>query len=80
MVLPFFFPVALILRLEGVRKRRRTQRGKCPPPDSDPFNEAEFGQNLVRLSRQNAAGANRRFEQYAEFKVECKKGDAYAPR
>src|SRR4029077_16137119 len=35
-IFPFSFPALLILRLR-VRKGRRTQRGKSPPPDSDPF-------------------------------------------
>jgi hypothetical protein len=52
----------LILWKCGVRKRRRTSGGKCPPPDSDPFNDAEFGQNLASSSSQFAATPNRRFE------------------
>jgi hypothetical protein len=54
----------LILWKCGVRKRRRTSGGKCPPPDSDPFNDAEFGKNLAGLSNQFAASSNRRFEFY----------------
>jgi len=42
--------------------RRRTQRGKDPPPDSNPFNDAEFSQNSVNLSSQFAARTNRRFQ------------------
>src|SRR5262249_44037197 len=38
-----------------VRKRRRTERGGSPPPDSNPFSEAEFAKNLVCLSRQISA-------------------------
>src|SRR5882672_1465808 len=45
MVLPSSFPAAWILGLR-VRKGRRTQRGKSPPPDSDPFSDVEFGKNL----------------------------------
>jgi hypothetical protein len=36
MVLPFFPPLSWFLGLR-VRKRRRTQRGKSPPPDSNPL-------------------------------------------
>ena len=36
--------------------------GGNPPPDSNPFSNAEFGKNLARLSRQFAAGTNRRFQ------------------
>jgi hypothetical protein len=60
MVLPFFSPLDWFLELR-VRKRRRTS-GECPPPVSDPFSDAESGKNLVRLSRQFVASANRRFE------------------
>jgi len=34
--------------------------GKCPPPDSDPRSDAEFGKNLASVSRQFAASANHR--------------------
>jgi hypothetical protein len=33
-----------------------------PPPDSDPFNDGEFGRNLANLSNQFAASANRPFQ------------------
>jgi hypothetical protein len=36
--------------------------GESPPPDSDPFSDAESEENLVRLSRKFAASPNRRFE------------------
>jgi hypothetical protein len=36
--------------------------GKRPPPDSNPFSDAEFGKNLANLSNQFAASANRRFQ------------------
>ena len=35
------FPAVLILRLQ-VWKRRKNLAGKCPPPDSDPFNVNRF--------------------------------------
>jgi hypothetical protein len=38
--------------------------GKRPPPDSDPFDNAEFGKNLSCMSSRFAAGANRRFKFY----------------
>jgi hypothetical protein len=45
-----------------VWKEAKNQRGKCPPPDSDPFNGVEFGENYASLSRKFVAIANRRFE------------------
>jgi hypothetical protein len=36
--------------------------GKDPPPDSDPFNDAESQKNLGSLSRQFAVSASRRFK------------------
>ena len=36
-------------------ERRTTLAGKCPPPDSDPFNGAESGENYPSQSRQFAA-------------------------
>jgi len=35
--------------------------GECPPPDSDPFSDAQFAKCLACLSRQFAASADRRF-------------------
>jgi hypothetical protein len=32
--------------------------GESPPPDSDPFEDAEFGENYANLSRQFAASAD----------------------
>ena len=45
MVLPFF-PAGLILAIAGSGRRRRTQRCKSPPPDSDSFSDAESGESL----------------------------------
>src|SRR5262245_1773782 len=50
MVLPFF-PADLLLWNCGSGRGRRTQRGKCPPPDSDLSSDAEFDKNLACLSR-----------------------------
>jgi hypothetical protein len=61
MVLPFF-PAMLILRMAGSRKERRTSRGKCPPPDSDPFNGVKSGKNCASLSSAKPATPNRRFK------------------
>jgi hypothetical protein len=36
--------------------------GERPPPDSDPFGEAEFGENYVRWSRQFGVNVKRRFQ------------------
>jgi hypothetical protein len=54
--------------LQGVRKRRRTQRGKDPPPDSDPFERLGSLRKMSTacqdqndadqlLSQRNSAGA-----------------------
>src|SRR4029453_7401338 len=61
MILPFVFPAEWFSGIAG-RKRRRTQRGKCPPPDSDPFSDTEFGENWISQSRQIAATSNHRFQ------------------
>ena len=58
MVLPFFFPATLILRIAGPEGAKNLA-GKCPPPDPVPFDDAEFGKNLANLSNQFAASANR---------------------
>jgi hypothetical protein len=44
MVLPFF-PAGLILAVAGSGKGKEPLREKSPPPDSDPFSGAEFGEN-----------------------------------
>jgi hypothetical protein len=36
--------------------------GKSPPPDSDPFGDAEFAKNLANVSRQFAATSSCRFQ------------------
>jgi len=41
MVLPSFFPAALILVVAGPEGAKNLA-GKCPPPDSDPFDEIEL--------------------------------------
>jgi hypothetical protein len=38
--------------------------GKSPPPDSDPFSDAEVGKNLASLSSTIAASADRRLKFY----------------
>jgi hypothetical protein len=42
MVLPFFFPADVDSAIAGPEETKN-QRGKRPPPDSDPFSYAEFG-------------------------------------
>jgi hypothetical protein len=61
MVLPFLFPALLILFVAG-REKAKNPAGKCPPPDSDPFSDAEYAKNLAYLSRKFAALPNRRFK------------------
>src|SRR5438876_11726653 len=45
-VLPLI-PTGFYSNIARVRKRRRTQRGKDPPSDSDPRSDGEFGKNLA---------------------------------
>ena len=47
---PFFVPAALILFGIAGPEEAKNLAGKRAPPDSDPFNEAEFGKNPARLS------------------------------
>ena len=62
MVVPFFPPATLILWFGGSGRGEEPSGGKCPPPDSNPFNDAESAENRASLSRQFAAAVNRRFE------------------
>ena len=61
MVLAFLFPATLILRFAGPEETKNLA-GKCPPPDSDPFSDAESGESYASLSSQFPATPNRRFE------------------
>jgi hypothetical protein len=61
-ILPFSFPAELLFWDCGVRKRQRTWRGKDPPPNSDPFSDAQLGKNLAHLSRKFVAIPNRRLK------------------
>jgi hypothetical protein len=38
------FPATLTSAVAGPEETKNLA-GKCPPPDSDPFNDAEFGKN-----------------------------------
>jgi hypothetical protein len=46
----------------GPEETKNFSWGKCPPPDSDPFNEVESEKNPASLSRRFAASTNHRFE------------------
>jgi hypothetical protein len=60
MVLPSFsFPAALTQLVAGPDEAKNHSGKKCPPPDSDPFSDAEFRKNLASLSSLFAATANR---------------------
>ena len=54
----FLFPRRVDSAIAGPEEAKNPA-GKGPPPDSDPFSDAEFGKNLANLSRQFAASANR---------------------
>jgi hypothetical protein len=45
-------------------EKAKNLAGKYPPPDSDPFNDTEFGENCANSSRQFAASTYRRFQFY----------------
>src|SRR5439155_21231144 len=55
MVLPLFFPAALILRFAG-SEGAKNLAGKCPPPDSNPFSDTESGK--ISLGCQAAKSRN----------------------
>jgi hypothetical protein len=61
MVLPFLFPLWLILGTAGLEQAKNLA-AESPLPDSNPFNDAESAENRASLSRQFAAAVNRRFE------------------
>jgi hypothetical protein len=46
MVLPFFPRFVRFLRLRGPEEAKNLAGQKCPPPDSDPYSDIEFGENL----------------------------------
>jgi len=50
MVLPSSFPAAWILGLRGPEEAKNLAGQKRPQPDSDPFSDVEFGENLAQLS------------------------------
>jgi hypothetical protein len=57
-----------------VRKRRRTQRGKCPPPDSDPLTAASL-EELTPACQDNSPQAQistKRFPCYAACRLHKK--------
>jgi hypothetical protein len=56
----FFSPLTYFTACGSGRDEEPARR--CPPPDSDPCSDAQFGKNLVRLSRRFSAISNRRFQ------------------
>jgi len=50
MVLPFHFPRPVVSAIAGLEEAKNLA-GRSPPPDSDPFNDAQFGKNLAYSSR-----------------------------
>jgi hypothetical protein len=57
MILPFLFPLWLILGTAGPEQAKNLA-AESPPPDSNPFNDAESAENRASLSRQFAAAVN----------------------
>jgi hypothetical protein len=47
----FLSPAALVARIADPERDEEPRRGKSPPPDSDPFSDAELDENLSCLSR-----------------------------
>jgi len=56
-----FFPAALSQLVAGPEGAKNLA-GKCPPPDSDPFNGVDSEENYASLSKQFAASTDHRFE------------------
>jgi hypothetical protein len=54
------FPAGLIQLVAGPEGAKNLV-GESPPPDSNPFNSVEFGENLASSSSQFAATPNHRF-------------------
>jgi len=61
MVLPFFFPATLILRFAG-SEGAKNLAGQMPPPDSNPFSDAESGKISLGCQAAKTATPNRRFQ------------------
>ena len=57
----FLFPRCVDSAIAGPEEAKNLA-GKSPPPDSDPFSDAEFGKNRANCQTQFAASANRRFQ------------------
>jgi hypothetical protein len=55
------FPRSVVILIAGPEEAKNPA-GESPPPDSDPFSDAEFGKNPGTPSRQFAAALNRRFK------------------
>src|SRR5262245_34427737 len=53
MVLFLSLSFSLLACFSGIAcpEETKNQRGKCPPPDSDSFSDAQFDRNLACLSR-----------------------------
>jgi hypothetical protein len=61
MVLPFLFPLWLILGTAGLEQAKNLA-AESHPPDSNLVNDAECAENRASLSRQFAASADRPFQ------------------
>jgi hypothetical protein len=61
MILSFLFPRRVDSAIVGLEEAKNLA-GKCPPPDSGPLSDAQFGKNLANLSKQIAASTDRGFE------------------
>jgi hypothetical protein len=55
----FLFPAVLILLVAGPEGGEEPS-GESPPPDSDPFSDAEFAKVLLGCQEKFAATADRR--------------------
>jgi hypothetical protein len=57
----FLFLANVDFAIAGL-ERGEEPAGKCPPPDSDPFNDAEFGKNPTARQAKSPPPPSRRFE------------------
>src|SRR6266516_5688104 len=75
------FPAELILTMRLGRGEEHS-RGKCPPPDSDPFNAVEYGRIYANLSRNLSAEADCgfKFQKRGQLFIRSHNGNAFRRR
>jgi hypothetical protein len=48
MIFPFFCPRSVVILIASPEETKNPAGKKDPPPDSNPFGDAEFGKNFAR--------------------------------